>query len=92
MKEERRRYVEGIDLDDAVERVQRLPTLPSVLGRIFATVADPDASALDLGRHIAADQSLSATLLKLVNSAYYGFSRRIDSVTTAIVMLGFVEV
>lgn len=77
---------------DAVSRVKELPTLPSVLGKILATAADPDASALDLGQHIAADQSLSATLLKLVNSAYYGFYRQIKSVTQAIVMLGFLEV
>ena len=77
---------------DAIVRIKDLPTLPSVLGKILATAADPDASALDLGQHIAADQSLSATLLKLVNSAYYGFYRQIKSVTQAIVMLGFLEV
>lgn len=77
---------------DAVLRIRDLPTLPTVLGRILATAADPDASALDLGKHIAADQSLSATLLKLVNSAYYGFYRQIASISHAIVMLGFLEV
>lgn len=80
------------DVRDAVLRIRELPTLPSVLGKILATAADPDSSALDLGQHIAADQSLSATLLKLVNSAYYGFYRQISSVTQAIVMLGFLEV
>lgn len=80
------------DVRDAVTRIRDLPTLPSVLSKILATAADPDASALDLGQHIAADQSLSATLLKLVNSAYYGFYRQIKSVTQAIVLLGFLEV
>jgi putative nucleotidyltransferase with HDIG domain len=80
------------DVRDAVARIRDLPTLPSVLSKILATAADPDASALDLGKHIAADQSLSATLLRLVNSAYYGFYRQIKSVTQAIVVLGFLEV
>jgi putative nucleotidyltransferase with HDIG domain len=80
------------DVREAVLRIRELPTLPTVLGKILATAADPDSSALDLGQHIAADQSLSATLLKLVNSAYYGFYRQISSVTQAIVMLGFLEV
>lgn len=80
------------DTREAVLRISNLPTLPSVLGKILATAADPDASALDLGKLIASDQSLSATLLKLVNSAYYGFPRRIASVSQAIVMLGFLEV
>ena len=77
---------------DAILRIKELPTLPTVLSKILATAADPDASALDLGQHIQADQSLSATLLKLVNSAYYGFYRQIKSVTQAIVVLGFIEV
>lgn len=80
------------DVREALLRIRELPTLPSVLGKILATAADPDSSALDLGQHISADQSLSATLLRLVNSAYYGFYRQISSVTQAIVMLGFLEV
>jgi putative nucleotidyltransferase with HDIG domain len=62
------------------------------LGKILVTAADPDASAIDLGQHIAADQSLSAIILRLVNSSYYGFYRQITSVSEAIVMLGFIEV
>lgn len=83
--------VDAPEVRDAILRVRDLPTLPSVLGKILSTAADPDSSALDLGKLIASDQSLSATLLKLVNSAYYGFYRQIKSVTQAIVMLGFNE-
>jgi len=77
---------------ESIGNIKALPTLPAVLTRIIATTADPDASALELSRHIASDQTLAATLLKLVNSAYYGHYRQIDSVTGAIVMLGFHEV
>lgn len=84
--------METPDIEGALSRIRDLPTLPAILGRILSTAADPDASAIDLGRHIAADVSLSATLLKLVNSSYYGFPRQIKSVTQAIVVLGFLEV
>jgi len=84
--------VEKPDVREAIANVRNLPTLPTLLGQILVTALDPDSSALDLGRYIAADQSLSATLLKVVNSAYYGFYRQITSVTTAIVILGFNEV
>lgn len=77
---------------EAIKRLHELPTLPSSLAQVINTANDPEASALDLGRFIAADQSLSATLLRLVNSSYYGFYRQISSVTTAIVILGFLEV
>lgn len=77
---------------ETIEGVKSLPTLPTVLAQILAAAADPEASALDLTRLISADQTLSATLLKVVNSAYYGMARRIDSITQAIVLLGFFEV
>lgn len=80
------------NIEEALDGIRDLPTLPAVLGKILTAAADPDASAIDLGRLIAADQSLSATLLKLVNSSYYGFYRQIKTVTQAIVVLGFLEV
>lgn len=77
---------------EALARLHALPTLPSVLTQVLETVEDPESSALDLGRLITADQSLSATVLRMVNSAYYSYYRQIDTVTQAIVILGFNEV
>ncbi|MBN2310663.1 MAG: HDOD domain-containing protein [Candidatus Hydrogenedentes bacterium] len=80
------------DISDAIAHIKRLPTLPAVLGKTLDAISDPESSAIDLTRHIAADQSLSARLLKMVNSAYYGFYRQIRNVVDAVVILGFVEV
>ena len=80
------------DVRETISKVSSLPTLPTILTQILATAADPDSSAIDLGKHIASDQSLSAALLKLVNSAAYGHHREIKDITTAIVLLGFFEV
>ncbi|MCP4643471.1 MAG: HDOD domain-containing protein [bacterium] len=79
------------NLSEAVSQIDKLPTLPAVLGQILDTMSDPDSSALDLARHIAADQSLSARMLQLVNSGFYGFYRQITNITDAIVILGFSE-
>lgn len=84
--------MDALDVRDTISRISGLPTLPAVLGQILEALSDPDSSALDLGKYIAADQSLSATLLRQVNSAYYGFYRRITEVKDAIVILGFREV
>lgn len=83
---------EGNSAQRIVETIDKLPSLPTVMTQIFQTVSDPDASALDLARLITIDQSLSASVLHLVNSAYYGFSRKISDITEAIVVLGFVKV
>jgi len=74
---------------EALRRIENLPTLPAVLTQVLRTVSDPDSSALDLGQQILADQSMASTILRLVNSAYYGFQRRISNVHEAIALLGF---
>ncbi|MBI5093246.1 MAG: HDOD domain-containing protein [Candidatus Hydrogenedentes bacterium] len=90
-----RRVILGLDtirIEETIKRIGQLPTLPTVLGKVLDAAGDPETSAVDLGRHIAVDQSLSATVLRLVNSAYYGFYREITSVPRAVVLLGFREV
>jgi putative nucleotidyltransferase with HDIG domain len=52
-------------------------------------VDNPKTSAASLARLICADQALTARILKLANSAYYGFPREISTVNQAIVVLGF---
>lgn len=72
-----------------VSRIENVPTLPTVVARILAATQDPDTSAEDVNRIILSDQALTAKVLKLVNSAFYGFPRRVGTVTEAIVILGF---
>jgi len=84
--------VDTTDPYKTIASIRSLPSLPTVLTDILHAVEDPDASALELSRYIASDQALSGAVLRLVNSAHYGFFRQISSVTTAVVILGFVEV
>ena len=77
------------NLDRIVGRVEDLPTLPSTVLRITELVNNPKSSAKDLAGIITDDQVLTARLLKLVNSSFYGFPQRVSTVTGAIVLLGF---
>jgi putative nucleotidyltransferase with HDIG domain len=72
-----------------IGKVKDLPTLPRTVLRITELVNDPKSSAKDLARVITDDQVLTARLLKLVNSSFYGFPQKISTVTGAIVLLGF---
>jgi HD-like signal output (HDOD) protein len=74
------------------ERIINLPTLPTVVSRMIEIVDNPKTSALSLARLISMDQSLTARILKLANSAYYGFSQEITTVNRAIVIIGFITV
>jgi HD-like signal output (HDOD) protein len=71
------------------ESIIGLPTLPTVVAKMITLVDNPRTSATSLARLIASDQALTARILKLANSAYYGFSREISTVNMAIVVLGF---
>lgn len=76
-------------LDSLIRQIGSLPTLPSVIVQVTEKVNNPKTSALDLARTILEDQALTARLLRLVNSPFYGFPRRIATVTEAVTVLGF---
>lgn len=74
-------------LDDVTDLVSP----PDVCVKVFELAESPDASAQQMGDVIARDPSLTACLLKLVNSSYFNFSRRIDTVTRAVTIVGIRE-
>ncbi|MDP2360244.1 MAG: HDOD domain-containing protein [bacterium] len=69
--------------------IHDLPTLPTVVAKIIQLVDNPRTNAATLARLIAGDPALTARMLKMANSAYYGFPRRIGTINLAIVVLGF---
>lgn len=71
------------------ESIIGLPTLPSVVAKMIEMIDNPKTSAAILAKLISTDQALTAKILKLANSAYYGFPREISTVNLAIVVLGF---
>ena len=71
------------------EKVIGLPTLPTVVSKMIELVDNPKTSARSLTNLISTDQALTAKILKLANSAYYGFPREIATVNLAVVVLGF---
>ncbi len=72
----------------AVRQVSHIATLPEVTMGIIELVEDPKSSAQDLNRLIGNDPALSARILKVVNSAFYGLPRQIGSINRAISLLG----
>ncbi|MDR2579560.1 MAG: HDOD domain-containing protein [Fibromonadaceae bacterium] len=66
-----------------------LPTLPSVFFTINKMLSDPRTSAVEVGLAISSDQVITTKILRLVNSAFYGFSGRVNTISHAISILGF---
>jgi len=65
-----------------------LPSLPHVIVQIIRLVEDPTTSAAQVSQALGNDQALVSTVLRLANSAYYGFPYQIATVAHATVILG----
>ena len=76
-------------LEEIVEKVQKLPTLPSVANKITSLINDPTCTAIRLAEVIDKDQSLTTRVLRLVNSAFYSLSAEVTNVKHGIALLGF---
>lgn len=69
----------------------RLVSLPEVCIRVNEMLDVPSVTAADLGSIISQDTSLTARLLKIVNSSYYGFQSKIETVSRAVTVVGLRE-
>ncbi len=75
-----------------ISKINSIPTLPTIACRVMEITADPNSTANDLTRVIIPDISLSAKLLKMANSPFFGATRGVTSLQHAITVLGFKEV
>ncbi len=75
-------------VEQAVAKCGDISTLPEVTSRIIELVDDHNSTARDMHEVIKTDPALSARMLKVVNSAFYGLPGQIASVDRAIVLLG----
>jgi len=76
----------------AIGRAGQLATLPAIALEVMRIAENPQATGDDLNRVLSNDPTLSARILKIVNSAYYGVRRDVTSVSTAIALLGFAAI
>lgn len=69
--------------------VEDLPTLPAIMQRVLAVVESDRSSAQDLTKILEQDMAISARILRLANSAFYGLRFQVDSIRRAVVVVGF---
>lgn len=79
-------------IDEAIERIEDIPTIPTILGDILRITSLPCSAAKDLSRIIYQDQSIASKILRMANSSYYGLSQQVQTIERAIVILGFDEI
>ena len=77
------------NMEEIIMQSCDLPTMPDIAGKIVQLVSDPNTTAGMLNKAIMADQSMAARVLKLANSSFYGCLRSVNTLTQAIVIIGF---
>lgn len=75
--------------DKLLEKLSDIPTLPLVATRVTELINDPNSSSSDIAQVLRKDQVLTAKVLKLVNSPYYGIPGEVTDVQRALAYLGF---
>ncbi len=73
---------------DTLNNIDNLPTLPIVAQQILKLIASPNSNMEQIANVITKDQAITAKVIKLTNSAFYGLRNRISSIKHAIVILG----
>jgi len=79
-------------LDTLVEEIADVRPLPPIAAQVLQIAEGDHFSAHELAQAISSDPALTARVLKVANSAFYGFPRRITTVRDAVVLLGFRQI
>lgn len=76
------------DLKRLISRVKVLPSVPSLYLELMQALRSPDASIRDVGRVVSRDVGMTAKILQLVNSSFFGLYHHISSAEQAVSILG----
>jgi HD-like signal output (HDOD) protein len=78
----------SFDIETIVNDSTKLFSLPTIIHKINQVVNDPETTFQDVAEVISQDVSLTARLLKIANSSFFGFSERVDTITHAVSVIG----
>lgn len=81
-----------IEAHKIVEGIDALPTMPIAVSRMAQALSDPDTGIKDVVDIVKFEPGLTANILKMANSAYFGATGPIDSIHQAVARLGMQQV
>ncbi len=76
-------------LDEISTRIKSFPGMPGAAVKLLALMDDPDVNVQEIEAILRLDPGLTANLLRLANSAYFGIPSKVGSVRQALMLLGF---
>jgi putative nucleotidyltransferase with HDIG domain len=82
-------WISNNSMRELVSRVRTFPSIPSIYLEIQAALRSPNATSSEVGAIIAKDMAMMTRLLQVLNSAFYGLTRKITDPAEAVGLLGF---
>lgn len=79
----------GTLVQELLLELEQLPPARAAALRVVQIVDDPDSGANDVAGAASVDAALTARMLRMANSAYYGLSGRVASASFAVTVIGF---
>ncbi len=83
-----RRVLADSSLCSLVSQLCKIPSMPQVYRELMAQIQSPNTSLKDLGAIVAQDVGMTAKILQIVNSAFFGVPRHIPDPVQAVCLLG----
>jgi putative nucleotidyltransferase with HDIG domain len=79
-------------LSELLDKISMLPAMPTTTQKLLEVLNNPSAGAKELSKVITLDPAITAQVLRLANSAYYGQGGKVSDVTKAVILIGFAEI
>jgi HD-like signal output (HDOD) protein len=74
--------------DEILKSVKNIPAFPAVALKVMDLIDDPDFSLMDVADVIKYDQAITANILRICNSAYFGLRYKVETINDAVMRLG----
>ena len=75
-------------MNQLFDQIHKIPQVPEVVRSIINQLNNPNADVLDIAKNVSKEQVIVLKILRLVNSAHFGLSRKVGSIDEAITLLG----
>ncbi|MBK7415063.1 MAG: HDOD domain-containing protein [Dechloromonas sp.] len=80
-----------LNREQVTARLKQLPSLPSAVSDLLASFSNEDVDVEQIARQIARDQGLTARVLRVANSSFYGLQSKVGTINEAVVVLVFAQ-
>ncbi len=74
-------------IDQLFDNIHHLPQVPDVVRELISQLNDPDIDMSAIATNVEQEPTISLKILRLVNSAHYGLSRKVSSINEALTFL-----